>query len=111
MPNAQESSTPQIDRPTATGSKSRPKANKEDRNSELPPMPIPSVSDGADADSEIHQAADEMPLSERIRRRAYELYLARGAGDGDDMLDWLEAERDVHFEHGPGRQQQSAGEL
>lgn len=29
---------------------------------------------------------------EEIARRAYELYIARGAGDGLDLHDWLEAE-------------------
>jgi hypothetical protein len=33
--------------------------------------------------------------TERIRRRAYELYLARGAVDGYDVADWLEAERQI----------------
>ena len=32
---------------------------------------------------------------ERVARRAYELYLARGGGDGMDMEDWLAAEREV----------------
>ena len=36
-------------------------------------------------------AADER---ERIAARAYELYLSRGASDGEAMNDWLEAERE-----------------
>lgn len=32
---------------------------------------------------------------ERIAERAYELYVTRGAGDGRDLDDWLEAERDL----------------
>lgn len=32
---------------------------------------------------------------ERVARRAYELYLARGRGDGRDMDDWLVAEREL----------------
>lgn len=31
----------------------------------------------------------------RIRERAYELYLERGDGLGDDVTDWLQAEREV----------------
>ncbi|GMV26043.1 MAG: hypothetical protein AMXMBFR58_20740 [Phycisphaerae bacterium] len=31
---------------------------------------------------------------ERIRRRAYEIYLARGNRPGDAMSDWLQAERE-----------------
>jgi Protein of unknown function (DUF2934) len=32
---------------------------------------------------------------DRVARRAYELYLARGGGDGRDMDDWLNAEREL----------------
>jgi hypothetical protein len=32
---------------------------------------------------------------ERVARRAYELYLARGGGDGLAMEDWLAAEREL----------------
>ena len=32
---------------------------------------------------------------ERIAARAYELYLARGAGDGQAWDDWLTAEREL----------------
>jgi hypothetical protein len=31
----------------------------------------------------------------RIRERAYEIYLARGAGDGSDVQDWLQAEHEI----------------
>lgn len=32
---------------------------------------------------------------EEIRRRAYELYEARGREDGHDVEDWLEAEAEI----------------
>ena len=32
---------------------------------------------------------------ERVAQRAYELYLARGGGDGQAMDDWLSAEREL----------------
>lgn len=32
---------------------------------------------------------------ERVEQRAYELYLARGGGDGRAMDDWLAAEREL----------------
>ncbi|MEI7657917.1 MAG: DUF2934 domain-containing protein [Phycisphaerae bacterium] len=35
-------------------------------------------------------------LHDRIRRRAFELFLARCGGSGDALSDWLEAERQVH---------------
>lgn len=34
-------------------------------------------------------------LHERICRRAYELYEARGREDGHDLADWLQAEAEV----------------
>ena len=42
-------------------------------------------------------SADFRPdeAEQEIRIRAYELYLSRGAADGDDLSDWLEAERIV----------------
>jgi hypothetical protein len=33
--------------------------------------------------------------SEQIAARAYELYLARGAADGQDFDDWITAEREL----------------
>ena len=35
------------------------------------------------------------PITEAIARRAYELFLARGAQHGRDMDDWLQAEREL----------------
>ena len=32
---------------------------------------------------------------DRVASRAYELYMARGGGDGNDMEDWFTAEREV----------------
>ena len=40
-------------------------------------------------------ATDDARGEEVIRRRAYELYLARGAADGDDVADWLAAESEL----------------
>jgi len=34
-------------------------------------------------------------LSEQVRRRAYELYEARGREDGHDEEDWLRAESEI----------------
>jgi len=43
---------------------------------------------------------------DRVAQRAYELYLARGGGDGRDFDDWLTAEREVtngqNRQGGPG---------
>jgi hypothetical protein len=36
--------------------------------------------------------------TERVARRAYELYAARGGTGGDQFQDWLEAERQIDAE-------------
>jgi hypothetical protein len=41
--------------------------------------------------------------SEQVARRAYELFLARGAGHGRDLDDWLEAERQLTEQAPNGR--------
>jgi len=38
---------------------------------------------------------DDLPLEERIRQRAYELYVARGCASGSEMDDWLQAEEEI----------------
>ena len=40
-------------------------------------------------------SARKSPLTEDIERRAYDLYISRGGADGNDMDDWLQAERQV----------------
>jgi hypothetical protein len=42
----------------------------------------------------------DMPSHEEIAARAYALYEARGANDGDDLNDWLEAEHELLQEYG-----------
>ena len=32
---------------------------------------------------------------DQVERRAYELYLERGCGDGQDLADWFAAEREL----------------
>ena len=34
-------------------------------------------------------------VQEQIRQRAYELYEARGRGDGHDLEDWIQAEAEI----------------
>jgi len=44
---------------------------------------------------------DDLGAEESIRARAYELYLQRGGdGAGDDMNDWLQAEREYRERRG-----------
>jgi hypothetical protein len=44
-----------------------------------------------------HSAGDTTAAldHDRVAARAYELYLARGASEGDSMEDWLAAEREL----------------
>jgi hypothetical protein len=43
---------------------------------------------------------DPQSLRERISEGAYDLFLKRGAAHGNDLGDWLEAERMVLAKHG-----------
>jgi hypothetical protein len=38
---------------------------------------------------------ETLSLEERVRRRAYELYLQRGNESGSELDDWLQAEEEV----------------
>ena len=38
---------------------------------------------------------EALPLEERIRRRAYELYVLRGNRSGSELDDWLQAEEEI----------------
>jgi hypothetical protein len=38
---------------------------------------------------------ETLPLEERIRRRAYELYVERGNQSGSELDDWVQAEEEV----------------
>ncbi len=38
---------------------------------------------------------ERLPLEERIRRRAYELYVLRGNQSGSELDDWLHAEEEI----------------
>lgn len=46
---------------------------------------------------------DALSLEERIRQRAYELYLKRGNGTGSEMEDWLQAEQELRNAEERGR--------
>ena len=47
------------------------------------------------------RTADSEEVAARIRQRAYELYLARGRGEGHDIEDWLQAEEELTQESRP----------
>jgi hypothetical protein len=37
----------------------------------------------------------DLPLEEKIRQRAHEIYLQRGGEDGSELDDWLQAEDEI----------------
>lgn len=41
----------------------------------------------------------DVSLEEQITQRAHELWQQRGRGDGNDLGDWLQAEREVNAWH------------
>ena len=70
-----------------------------------------------DEGTESDRDGDEDEQDE-VRRRAYERYLARGEAPGDEMDDWLAAERDLRSSReqggspssGRGRSRRSGGD-
>jgi hypothetical protein len=63
---------------------------------------------------------DPMAMHEEIEKRAYEIYLRRGGGDGRDLDDWFAAEQELAQERSQdsesesyrgGRQEQSQPSL
>ena len=41
-----------------------------------------------------------LPLEERIRQRAHEIYLQRGGEGGSEIDDWLQAEEEIRQSQG-----------
>jgi hypothetical protein len=58
----------------------------------------------------VDASANHSPSHEGIRRRAYEIYLERNGHPGDELEDWLRAERELQkvalFKRGWNRLQQ-----
>ncbi|HUB81760.1 MAG TPA: DUF2934 domain-containing protein [Bryobacteraceae bacterium] len=42
-----------------------------------------------------HSRGNELPLEERIRLRAHQLYVERGNESGSEVDDWLQAEEEL----------------
>ena len=47
------------------------------------------------APAQGRNSTETLPLEERIRQRAYEIYLNRGSQPGCDLHDWLQAEKEI----------------
>ncbi len=43
----------------------------------------------------MEPSAEKLPLEERIRRRAFELFVQRGNASGSELDDWLQAEEEI----------------
>ena len=41
------------------------------------------------------QTLQTQPVPEQIRQRAYEIYASRNGAPGDELQDWLQAEREL----------------
>ena len=67
---------------------SKPAADQSPTTTGLNETPALSIQQASELGS-----PNDGPIEEEIRRRAYELYLQRGGGEGNDLSDWLEAER------------------
>lgn len=39
--------------------------------------------------------AESVPLEDKVRQRAYELYLSRGSEPGSELDDWFRAEQEL----------------
>jgi len=60
-------------------------------------LPAPETAPTETGRQSIH--GDNSYYGDRVARRAYELYLERGGGDGRDFDDWLTAERELTNGH------------
>lgn len=57
---------------------------------------LPPVNEPRNATAAAPGKPPRIPVSpERIRIRAFEIYLTRNGGPGDEMTDWLQAEREL----------------
>jgi hypothetical protein len=43
----------------------------------------------------MQMSESKLSMAEQIEQRAYELYLERGRADGQDLADWLAAEKEL----------------
>jgi hypothetical protein len=131
MPRSPRSSTPDPEKPAATRKAAAPRkpAGAAARKKRLEPSPAatvvtsgtpfeppelalsgtrarataePSSGRGTKAQPAARAAATYDPSLDEIAERAYQIYQRRGGIHGNDMDDWLEAERQLREEHKPG---------
>jgi DUF2934 family protein len=63
---------------------------------------------GTPVAAEVRRKVFSINLEDEIRRRAYEIYQARGCTPGDEHEDWLAAEREIRARYPYQGQQQRA---
>jgi hypothetical protein len=49
----------------------------------------------------LKEIVESQPTQEEIRQRAYEIHVSRGDSPGDELQDWLEAERELRGKQPP----------
>jgi hypothetical protein len=53
---------------------------------------------------------ESLPLEERIRQRAYEIYTLRGDNAGSELEDWLQAEAEIREADEPASEDAASAE-
>ena len=93
--------TPEVQSAEVRTPEARNDVRSEARNevrSNVTPINVPPVKPAAKK-PQSGPNIDNASLDEEIRRRAYELFLARNGAAGDPNGDWLIAEREVRARH------------
>jgi hypothetical protein len=70
-------------------------SKKSTRKSKSVPPVAPVVVEAKVVETKVVVEAAPAPTHEEIARRAYELYIARGATRGCEFQDWITAEREL----------------
>jgi hypothetical protein len=80
--------------------RARPRRKANDALTETPLLGAPLTTEMGANDLAVDLATSRSTFEDDVRRRAHEIYLSRGESHGEDLLDWLEAERQIRFERG-----------
>ena len=80
-----------------------PRRSRRSKDPESQPEPASDYapqqsSDALQKDPSPSALPDDEARFEQVRQRAYELYVKRGSSHGDEVEDWLEAERQIATE-------------
>ena len=85
----------------STGAFAESNGRNADRPSALPSSVIPSLPEVIPMPATaraIEPQIETLTLEDRIRRRAYELYVQKGNQSGSELDDWLQAEEEIRAE-------------